>query len=225
MTVDLTGIYNLALDAFGARGRISSPLETSREAEACNLWFPSIRDQVLASARWPEATKMRRLGQLSSQDDDSWTPGEPKPGYTYVYGIPSDCVRPQYVTDYSQFDIQHYDDENIGLHTNTLAPILVFTFRQEIISLWSSELKMAVVFALSANVCMSLTGKTSRVKQLFQLANNNILSARETAANTNNEVIESVPEWISGRGYSGAITQTRFYYPLGSLFQAVPNVQ
>lgn len=225
MTVDLTSLYNLACDACGARARISTPTEQSREAEACNLWFPAIRDQVLASARWPEATKMQRLAQLGLNDsDDVWIEGEPKPGYAYIYAIPADCLRPQYVTDYSQFDIQHFNDESRGLHTNLLAPILVYTFRQEIISLWSAELKMAVMYGLAANICTPLTGKPSRSRQLLQMANTNIIAARETAANTTNEIQESVPDWITARGYSGAPVATRYYYPFGSLLSGVGSV-
>lgn len=224
MTVDITTLYNLALDAVGARSRISQPTEGSRESETCELWFPAIRDQVLASARWPEATKMQRLAQLGLQDDDAWLAGEPKPGYAYVYAIPADCLRPQYVTDYTPFDIQHFDDENRGLHTNTLAPILVYTFRQEIISLWSAELKMAVVYGLAANICVPLTGKPSRAKQLLQQANVNIIAARETAANMNNEQFEHMPDWIAARGYSGSTPLTQFTYPFGSLLSAINSV-
>lgn len=224
MTVDLTGIYNLALDALGARAKVSSPNENSREAEVCNLWFPAIRDQVLAAARWPEATKMKRLAQLSLQEDDEWLAGEARPGYTYAYALPADCLRPQYVFDYSAFEIQHYDEESRALFTNLLAPILVYTFRNELISLWSSELKMAVVFGLSANICMTLTGKPSRTKMLLQQANANILAARESAANTNHEFMQATPDWISARGFTDPSQNTQYFYPYGSLLASTIGV-
>jgi hypothetical protein len=72
VAMDIVELYNLALDTVGARATISLPTEQSREAEVCNLWFPNIRDQVLASAAWPEATKMARLAQLATQEGDTW---------------------------------------------------------------------------------------------------------------------------------------------------------
>lgn len=224
MSQAIVAIYNLALDAIGARNRVSMPTENSREAEACNLWFPNIRDQVLASARWPEATKIARLGQLATQADDTWTVGDPAPAYTYAYALPPDCLRPQYLSDFGRFVIQHYTPENRALMTNTYSPLLTYTFRQEVIPLWSPELKMAIVYGLAASICASLTGKPSRSKTLIALANENILLARQTAANTDNEVLDALPEWISARGFTDGSANTRYFYPYGSLLVLTANV-
>jgi hypothetical protein len=210
-------LFNLALDSIGARNKISLPSEDSREAEACNLWFPNIRDQVLASAPWPEATKMERLALLSTQDDDLWTQGEPRPDLLNAYGFPTDCLRPQFLSDFSKFAVQSYGSEHKAIMTGATSPVLVYTFRQTLVSMWSHELQMAIMFGLAASISTSLTGKTSRTKLLLQQANDIILSARETAANTNDERLDSLPEWIAGRGYTDVSSRNRYFYPFGGL--------
>lgn len=218
--MDVTTLYNLALDKIGARNKIALPSEQSREAEACNLWYPNIRDQILASAPWPEATKMARLALLSTQEDDSWSVGNPRPDLQNSYALPADLLRPQYISNYESFSIQSFDSENRALMTNAASPVLVYTFRQTLLSMMSPDLQMAIMHGLAASICMSLTGKTSRVKLLIDQANSVIISAREAAANTDNEMFDSVPDWITARGYSGGITSPRFFYPFGGLLTA-----
>ena len=214
------GVCNLALNAIGARNNISSLAEASREAEVCNLWFSPVRDQVLTSAVWPEATQMKYLAVLKETDEDLdgiWALGDPRPGYQYVYSLPSDCLRPQYLSDFTRFLITYHEPNQRALHTNTTTAILAYTLRLESVSLWSSELQMAIVYAIAANICNPLTGKPARAKSLADKANQLIISARETAANTSNERFESIPDWISARGYSDTSSLTRFFYPYGSM--------
>lgn len=217
MATDITTLYNLALDAIGARANISLPTEQSREAEACNLWFPEIRDQVLASASWPEATKMERLALVSTQNDGVWNVGEPRPDLINAYSYPSDCLRPQYLSDFSRFAVQSFGPENKTIMTNGGSPVLIYTFRQTLISMWSQSLQMAIVYGMAANICTPLTGKTSRAKLLLESANNLIISAREAAANTNDERLDSLPEWIAARGYNDQSSRSRYFYPFGAL--------
>jgi hypothetical protein len=217
---DVVVLYNLALDTIGARNKIALPTEQSREAEACNLWFPNIRDQVLASAAWPESTKMARLALLVTQNTDEdgiWQAGDPRPDLTNTYALPSDMLRPQYVTGYGTFTIQSYGTEGKALMTSGESPILVYTFRQTKVSMWSPELQMAIMHGLAARICIPLTGKTSRAKMLIEEANRMIIAARESAANMGVERFESLPDWITARGYSGGSPPTRYFYPFGSL--------
>lgn len=223
MATSEIALYNLALDTVGSRHRVSLPSEQSREAETCNLWYPNIRDQVLASAPWPEATKMERLALLAEQDadgDESWASGDPRPDLANTYALPSDFLHPQYTTNYARFTIQSYGSENKALMMAGETPILVYTFRQTKVSVWSPLLQGAVVAALAARICIPMTGKTSRAKLLIEEANAAIMQAREVSANYADERIESNPDWIAMRGYSGSTAQTRFFYPAGQLLSA-----
>lgn len=216
------GVYNLALNAVGTRSNISSPSENSREAEVCRLWYSSVRDQVLASAPWPEATEIRYLAELARASDGEWSYDDPRPGYSYVYSAPSDMLRPMYLTDFSRFLLTGYSDNRKAIHTNTAQAALVYTKRLETISLWNAELQMAIVYALAAHICMPLSGKPSRSRSLLQQANGLIMAARESAANTSDEVYEWVPDWIAARGYNFP-AGTKYFHPYGSLL-SLPNV-
>jgi hypothetical protein len=209
-------VYNLALNAIGGRNNISSPTENSREAEVCNLWYSAVRDQVLAAAPWPEASKLEYLA-LAAKADDSWSPGEPRPGYEYAYTMPIDCIRPQYLTTFSRFLITAGPNDTILLHTNESQALLMYTFNQAVVTLWSRELQMAIVYGLAAHICMPLTGKPSRTQMLVDRANSIIIAARESSANTSDDRYETVPDWLTARGYADTSSRSAFYYPFGAL--------
>jgi len=208
-------VYNMALNAIGARNNVSSPSEQSREAEVCRLWYSSVRDQVLAAASWPEATKFARLA-VSTTQEIPWSAGAPRPGYAYTYGLPTDNLHPQYLTTYEQFIIARGDYNTTLLHTNTPNAILAYTYRNEVVSSWSAQLQMAIVYGLAAYICMPLSAKTQRTSAMLNQANKLILEARESSANWNDEVLDVLPEWIQGRGYNQQ-TFPRFVYPFGGL--------
>lgn len=217
MANDQVSIYNLALNAVGARSNISLPTEDSREAEVCNLWYQVIVDQVFASAAWPEARDFDYLALIEEQDDGEWQAGEPLPGFRYVYAYPADCLRPQHLVSFNRFRVMNYNGDQLAINTNAPETILVYTKRVTNIALWSPELKMAIVYGLAANICMPLTGKTSRADVLLGQANSLILAARETAANTDDYQLDALPDWIAARGFVDSSARTKFYYPYGSL--------
>lgn len=211
-----TSVYNLALSSIGARSNISSPNENSREAEVCRLWYDVVRDQVLGAARWPEATKFVYLALLSSQDDGEWVSSEPFPGFSYAYKTPVDMLRPQYLADFSKFRVTNNADGSVILNTDAAKAVLAYTFRSKLVTQWSPGLQMAIMYALAANICLPLTGKTQRANLMLGKANDIIIKAREASANWSNESYESVPEWLQARGY-GMSQYDRFFYPLGDL--------
>lgn len=215
-------VYNLALNAVGSRDNISLPTEQSREAEVCRLWYSPVRDQVLAAAPWPEATKIAYLALLAEQDDDAtWLETEPRTGYQYVYALPSDALRPRYMSDFSRFLFSGYNGQR-AVHSNTASAVLAYTSRLENIALWDSALQMAIVYGLAANICMPLTGKPARAKALAERANELITTARVDAANANNERYESIPDWIVARGFN-TTSSPRYFHPYGSTL-ALTNV-
>ncbi len=206
-----TQVYNMALNAIGARSNLTSPAEISREAEVCRLWYSAVRDQILAAAFWPEATKSAYLALANEQDDDVWAAGEAVPGFRYSYAQPSDLLRPQYMSSYEQF-------RNTGgtINSNTSQALLAYTYRNELVASWSPGLQMAVVYGLAAYICMPLSGKAQRTNLMLKQANDLVLEAREASANWNVESVESVPEWLQARGF-GASFSPRYVYPFGGL--------
>lgn len=225
MINDKVSIFNLALNAIGARNNVSSPDENSREAEVCRLWYSPVVDQVLASAPWPSARAFSRLALLKERDfDEDWVTDDPEPEFRFVYSVPSDILRPRYLSNYNRFTIASYPGDVKALMTNEEAAILVYTKRQENIALWDSELQMAIVYALASNICSPLTGKPQRSRSLLEQANNLVFAAREGAANTNEDQRESIPDWILARGYGGGWQQFKYLYPYGPLLSVITNV-
>ena len=217
--MDEVSIYNLALDAVGTRSRVSLPTENSREAEVCRLWFGPVRDRILRAARWPSAKAWGRLALLKERNGDAaWVSDDPEPGFTYAYGVPSDMLAPRNLAGYQRFNLSSYPGAKLAIMTNEAAALLCYTKKQEVISLWDPGLQIAIVWGLAAYIAMPLTGKANRVRNAIQEANNLLLTAREDAANTDSEMMETIPSWISARGYSMTTNDTRYLYPLGSLF-------
>jgi len=209
------GIYNLALNAVGERSNVSSPTEKSRRAEVCNLWYDTVRDQVLEAAPWPEATAIEFLALKAQMTEIAWAEGDPRSGYTYAYTLPADCLRPQYLDNFSPFMLTERDDERL-LHTEQASATLVYTSRQENISMWSTSLKMAIAYGLAAHIAMPLSGKPARAARLAEQANELITVARVNAANSGQETYESIPDWIQARGYNTA-PSTRYFFPTGGM--------
>lgn len=227
MINDVASLFNLALNAVGARNNIASPTENSREAQVCSLWYPVMRDQVFSAAPWPELTKLASLALLDTNDGSAdWVSTNARPGYQFAYALPSDLARPQYLTDFSRFLVTSYVDEGVQqqiLATNTASAILAYTVKGFDPQLWSPGLQMAMVYALASHIVMPLTGKVTRAKQMVDQANQFITQARETAGNTSNETFDFLPDWIAARGYAGATAGARYVYPTGDLL-VVTNV-
>ena len=64
--MDKTALFNLALNAIGARNNVASPTENSREAQVCSLWYPVVMGQVLSAAPWPELTARCQAPRLAA---------------------------------------------------------------------------------------------------------------------------------------------------------------
>lgn len=217
MVPDEVSLYNLALNAIGARSNLSTTTDRDRGAEVCRLWYPVVRDQVLAAAPWPSCKAFRRLALLKHRDSSKpWTTDDPEPGYEFAFSAPEDMLHPRYLSDFTQFTVSSYPNSVKAINTNTPEAILSYTKRNFIVNLWEDPLQMAIAYGLAANIAMPLTGKPQRASMLIQQANDLILTARTEAANQGMETYETMPDWITARGYASSFP-IRWYYPTGSL--------
>lgn len=218
-------IFNLALGAIGTRASVSSVDEQSREAEVCRLWYDHVREIIFAASRWHSLTKHSRLALLASRASSTtaWVEGDPDPGFTYIYSAPSDLVRPRHLADYTRFKPTIYDDDTRAIATDQEDAILTYTADLNNTTLWEPALSNALIYGLAAAISMSLHGKDQRTARAFDTANSIILEARITQANENWENLETVPDWISARGYSEAAPKIRYFYPNGALL-SVSNI-
>jgi hypothetical protein len=63
--------------------------DTSEEGMLLNTFYPNQRDSLLAALWWPFATRRAQLAQLVGEP--------PRAGWSYVYGLPVDCLTPRYI--------------------------------------------------------------------------------------------------------------------------------
>lgn len=208
-------VYNMALDAVGARNDVEITTEPSREAETCLLWYAAVRDQVLAAAHWPSARAFARLASLASAQD-TWEDLDPEPGFSNSFSVPPDMLRPRNLVSFGRFTLTTRALAQLAINANEETPILVYTRRQVNIALWDSALQMAVVYGLAANIAKPITGKRSLAKDLIEQANALIIEAQVGAANSDDNFIEAIPDWLQARGCLN-FSQTKFVYPHGTL--------
>jgi hypothetical protein len=209
------GVFNLALSLCGHRSSVAAPDEASREAEICSLWFPVVRDMVLASAHWPSARQYSRLARINELTG-IWEPGQPDPRFQFSYALPSDCVHPRYMADYSPFLLGSYQGQT-RVMSNLEQPILIYTGRNTTISSWEPMLYNAISHVLAAYVVMPLTGKLERLKTLRTLALELLEEARTYAANSDDFELQSIPDELAQRGTTGLLQPSRFIYPFQSI--------
>lgn len=222
-------IYNRALNAIGARNSVNSVSEVSREAEVCRLWFGVARDTVLRAAPWSVGKAHARLALLKERDNTlEWESDDPMPGFQFAYALPADMLIPRHMSSYERFTLGVYNDgaDQLALMSNSEAPILTYTKKQDNVGLWDVQLEHAVTFALAAYICMPLTGKPQRAKLLADQANSILLDARIADANSEMNTLDTVPDWIAARGYSGSYPSARYFYPNGPMisFSELPGV-
>lgn len=216
MITDEVSIYNLALNAIGARNNVVSPTEKSREAEVCKLWYTVVRDQILAASPWPCAKAFRRLALLNQREGE-WETISPDPQFAYVFSAPEDMLRPRTLDNFSRFSLSTYPGNIIGISCDYLTPILTYTSRNVNIAMWDAGLQMAVVYGLASYICMPLTGKSARARAMLEQSNALTLVARADSANEDMGTLEAMPDWLIARGFGGPALQSQYIYPHGQL--------
>lgn len=216
MVYDEVSVYNMALDACGARNNILNPMEDSREAETCRMWFGPIRDSVMRAAYWNCCKAWERLALLKERQNEIWTPTDPEPGFRFQYSAPHDMLIPRWMSDYSRFTMG-VQDEVVALNSNSPDAVLCFTKREENIRLWDSNLALAIVYGLAAYISMPINGKPLRANLNMQQANQLIFEAQAVDMNAEEAQLDSIPDWIRARGYNFNQIETRYVYPLGPM--------
>lgn len=90
--------------------------------------------------------------------------------------------------------------------------------------MWDPQLGLAIAFALASYIGMPLHAKVARVKEAMEVANAKILQARISAANSEDNQYDVLPDWIAARGYAGGAPVAKFIYPLGPMLTADPSL-
>lgn len=222
MTSSVLDVYNAALSAATAKGRLSSLSENSKEREECERWYDLTIKTVQEAAYWPGSEVLARLPLMRQRDANlTWEAADPRPQYMFKYALPPNYLRAWYLTDYSRFAV-HFDvgsDTNV-ISANSKDAILVYARLQRNVNSWTSTQTLATIYGLAGHISGGLTGKEQLVKRNFELANNILMDAQAAAANSQDQLnAESIPPQIYARtGGSAVQSSTRFIYPVGALF-------
>jgi len=213
-------VWNQALGAAKARGRVESLTENSPEREVCEQWYDIAARTVQEAAWWPACKATARLAQLSTFSEP-WDDGQPEPGFNYAYALPTNYLRAWNMSDYGRFAIgQSLALNRRIISTNSDPAVLTYAYFNADPAQWENSQTLATVFALAAYISAPLTGQRSAIESNYTLANNLLNEARAINASVmqHNAPKTSVP-WLAARNYTAA-SQARYYYPYGALFSA-----
>jgi hypothetical protein len=217
MAATMLQLWNQSLGALGHTETIAAPDEVSRAAELCTLYYETARDSVFRAAPWPDLTGFKRLAQTSERDtDEDWVMTDPPPGWLYAHALPSDCVRPRFLSTWDHFEVSMVGDVQV-IASNVELPILTYTRRIENPAAWDTDLYISVMYVLAAFIAKGITGNDSDLNNMVTLAREKILEARAIAANLNFKPVESIPDWLQARGQNLNMLGQRYIYPSSSL--------
>ena len=212
-------LYNQALTQAMARTTLSDVNENKPGANQCNLYYDTVRRNVLKTASWPSTRKFARLPLLVERDFTAdWTDTDPSPGWRYAYGLPNDMLAPRYLHSYAPFEVEYFPSQNVmALMTNQESAILHYTFDQTNVTTWDPALYRAVMFALAAHITLPLNGKPGLAQYLAQQALDIVVQAQTEVANQDELYEEALPEAVEVRGYAERPTRTKYFFPYETL--------
>lgn len=208
MATSLTEVFNLALSACGSRALLTDSEENSREAALCRLWLPKTRDFVLQTAPWPCARAYSRLARTAERDTADWAGSVPTPARHYAYAAPADLLHPIHLQSFGRFEYLSGE-----IHCDEDAPILFYNRRVEDVGSWDPQFVEALIHTLASRIARNLTGKSAIVQEQFDIARMQAESMAATVGNMDGSPLETVPDWMSVRGFGGPAAFHRYYYP------------
>lgn len=202
-------IGNIALSHLGQAANVSSfdPPEGSVYAENLAQFYPIVRDIVLQTFPWGEATRRNYLALLNTPDDES------NPYARYVYAMPSDCLQPIALLVRGaaddcpeDFDIEADDDGNKIIICDVPRAIFKYTRVVKDTTKFSPLLIDAMGWLLASYMAGPvIKGDTGMAvgRQCLQVYQTQIANAQVAAMKgrrVDTGYGEHSPSWIAARG-------------------------
>lgn len=210
-------IWNSALAAAEARGRVSSLTEASPEQEVCSQFYSMVVKAVQEAAWWPSSKALSRL-PLISEAGTSWQDGKPEPGYAYAYGNPPDMLRPWHMTDWSPFSLSF--SPALGaqvISSNLPEAVLVYARLNETPEFWTPSQTQATIYTLASHISGPLSGRQALVQRNIILAQNILEAEQAVVANMVEPDPRPAVPWFQARGLSSGMAPARYFYPFGAV--------
>lgn len=190
-------IWNMALGFIGTR-TVASETERCLEAVQCGLFWDNARRMVLQQYPFNFAQKKRLLAEKKIEETF-------KSQWKYAYGMPSDCINPQAISDTNNFYERKYFE--IAL-TETGEKVLLcdvtpctlhYTADVKDTALYSELFTNALAYKLASLIVIPLlknnSSKRQELEQLYQMA---ISEAVQSNARQGKEK-PYVDSWIASR--------------------------
>jgi len=216
MVVSVVEIFNMALSACGVDGFVAAEDENTKEAKVCRMWYPSVRDNLMAAAPWASVKAFARLALLATRDKSAaWTTADPNPQFLYAYALPADLAHPYHLQSYARFSYDLCGDVRV-ISTDEPTPILHYSARRENVSLWEQGLQMAIIHTLATHIARPVTGRSGTVQENAQIAMMHVEQAQRNSANGEDLAEDMLPDWIAARGYNDQ-RPVRFFYPFSTV--------
>lgn len=215
---DLVSLYNQALAAIGHGADVLDPDERKKGAEMCRLWFAPARHAVFTAAHWPSLRRTKNLSLVASRDTSlSWQDGDPPEPFLYSFQLPADCVQPQWLQNYTHFDLGANDVGEKLLYSQFPSATLNYTKDVSDPAHWSPQLYRAVMYSLAACLVMSRTGKEALFSRMMDNAQRVIAEEATKQANAEHTYGEGYPPSWRGTGWSMGAPDTRYFFPVQQL--------
>ena len=230
MTTSIVDICNRALSRIGTRSTIASLDEGSAEANACQLWYDELRQQLLRVAPWGFSRATIVLTQLGDLIPDNTAPSP----WLYKYAYPSDCAKFRYVlpppilpstnlapnvgsVQPSQWaqgpsrsnryvvgtDVDGNGNQITVLLSNLYQASGVYNREVTDPNQFDALFRGALTAALAYNLVAPLSGNVGQMESLAKEAERAILQARTADANESITRSDHTPDWIATRGLGG----------------------
>ena len=196
-------IGNMALSRLGTRATIADLTENSTEARQINLWYETVRDDLLGMIDW-NFNRVSRPLSLSGTAPDRWA---------YSYAYPPDCLKiwrldfgdGRYWSRWNgmaiPFEIAS-DGTNQFLLCNDAIANAVFSERVTDPNRFSPPFVLAFVDCLAAATAHAITQKADLAQRLAQRAEARVEKAMADSANEQSTTERfQVAESLAVRGY------------------------
>lgn len=200
------GVCNLALGLVGQKQFIDRLDEDLTEAEVCEQFYASTRNELLEAWHWRFATKRAVLALAA---DSAGDPLE-RTGWAYCYVAPADMLKARRIWDGDRASgagsripfSKELNDDATGhlILTDQQDAELIYTVELRTVALWTPKFVVAVAKQLAVYLATALPVKPELARLLQPAATLALQQAAAADANEGEPDPEADSEWIRERG-------------------------
>lgn len=185
-------ICNIALTQLG-KPTIVSLSDQTENARRCNTLYDDVRKMVLEAHPWNGCTKQAELNLLA---------GTPEFGYTYIFQLPTDCLRPL-KSDQDVGNERLWEQKGDKIYTDHGTLKMEYIYDNEDTTLFSPGLVLALSARLEAELAYPITGSTTLAQAKLEVYNSlKLPEAKSLDAQVGKAQVadDAQDGWIQSRG-------------------------